>query len=99
MKNVSSVITPHVTSKAHASKDYPILKQIGFKLVKRSSNTNAASFVGSDGKPTPKIQPSTPAPAPKPSDGSGSGSAPGAFTVVTEPESYDSGDDFDYKGK
>jgi hypothetical protein len=34
-----------------------------------------------------------------PSDGSGLGSAPGAFMVATEPESYDSGDNFEYRGK
>ncbi len=85
--------------KAHASKDCPILKQIDYKLVKHSSNTNVACHVGSDGKTTPAVQPPAPTPAPTPSEGSSLGSAPWAFTVVTELESYDSWDNFDYKGK
>ncbi len=41
--------------KANASKDCPILKQIGYKLVNRSSNTNAVSWIGSDGNTTPAV--------------------------------------------
>jgi hypothetical protein len=85
-------------SKAHSSKDCPILKRIGFKLVKRTlPNTNAMSCVGNDGPPT--SQTPAPMPAPTPSDSGGSGSAPGAFTVAMDPESYNSGNDFEYEGK
>jgi hypothetical protein len=38
-------------------------------------------------------------PAPTPSNYSGLGSTPGAFTVATEPESYNSSNNFEYKGK
>ncbi len=85
--------------KAHASKDCPILKQIGYKLVKRLSNTNAVSCVGSDGKTTPAVQPPAPAPAPMSSDSSGLGSTPGSITVATDLLNYNLGDNFDYKGK
>jgi hypothetical protein len=85
-------------NKAHSSKDCPILKRIGFKLVKCTlSNTNATSCIGNNGPPT--AQTPAPAPAPAPSGSGGLGLAPGAFTVATEPESYDSGNDFEYEGK
>ncbi len=93
-----------LSDKAHASKDCPIPKQIGYKLVKRLSNTNVVSRVGSDGNTTPTVQPPAPAPASTPSVGSGSGSSglgltPEIFTVATELESYDSGSNSEYKGK
>ena len=68
-------------NKAHASKDCTILKQIGYKLIKRSSNTDAASCIGSDGNTTPTVQPPASTPVPMPSDGSGLGFAPRAFTA------------------
>jgi hypothetical protein len=46
--------------KAHDLKDCPILKRISYKLVKRSSNPNAASRVGIDGIPLPQSNPQLP---------------------------------------
>ncbi len=87
-------------NKAHSSKDCPILKRIGYKLVKvkhLALDPNAASHVGNDSTP------SAPTPAParvtSPSDSGGLGSAPGAFMVTMVADSYDSGDDFVYEGK
>jgi hypothetical protein len=86
--------------KAHSLKECPILKRIGYKLVKikrLASDTNAASRVGNDSTPSAP----TPAPAPvtSPSDSGGLTLAPGAFTVATVADSYDSGTDFEYEGK
>jgi hypothetical protein len=86
--------------KDHSSKNCPILKRIGYKLVKikrSASDTNAASRVGNDSTPSAP----TPAPAPvtSPSDSGGLTLAPGAFTVATVADSYDSGTDFEYEGK
>ncbi len=86
--------------KAHSSKDCPILKRIGYKLVKikhSALDTNAAFCVGNDSTPSA----STPAPAPvtSPSDSGGSNLALGAFTVATVADSYNSGSDFEYEGK
>jgi hypothetical protein len=79
----------------HHSKDCPILKQIGLKLVKRTpaDGNDAASRVGESPAPAPSPVPNPPAPAPA-SDG-GSTTTPGAFTAATEQESYDSGEEFD----
>jgi hypothetical protein len=77
----------------HPTCDCPILKNLGYKIEKRSgSERDAASRVATDA--TTK---SSPAPAPSPNDASqpGSESAPGAFTASTEHLSYDSGDEFD----
>ena len=87
---------------AHHSKDCPILKQIGLKLVKRTpSDGGDAASRSASAAPSP-APPSAPAPPPAPAappiDG-GSTGTPGAFTAVTEPDSYDSGDEFDYEGK
>ena len=83
----------------HHSKDCPILKQIGLKLVKRTpaDGNDAASRVGESPAPAPPSAPIPPSPAPA-SDG-GSTNTPGAFTAATEQESYDSGDEYDYEGK
>jgi hypothetical protein len=85
--------------KAHSSKDCPILKRISYELVKtkRSAlDTNAASCVGNDSAPSVP----TPAPAPtSPSNSGGSNLVPGAFTVATVADSYNSGTDFEYEGK
>jgi hypothetical protein len=86
--------------KAHSSKDCPILKRIGYKLVKikrSASDTNAASRVGNGNTPsapTPALAPVT-----SPSNSGGSTLAPGAFTVATAADSYDSGTDFEYECK
>ncbi len=89
------------TKPAHHTKDCPILKQLGFKLVKRTpaDGGDAASRVGESPPPAPA--PAAPAPAPAVSvdgglDGAGT---PGAFTAATEADSYESGEEFDYEGK
>jgi hypothetical protein len=82
---------------AHHTKDCPILKQIGLKLVKRTpaNGSDAASCVGENPAPAPAPAP----PAPAPSANGGSAATPGAFTAATEVASYNSGQEFDYKGK
>jgi hypothetical protein len=84
-------------NKAYNSKVCPILKRIGYKLVKSSLETEAASHVGNNSTPATK----TPAAAPLPTslESVGSGSAPKAFTVAMYPDSYNLGDDFIYEGK
>ena len=84
---------------AHHTKDCPILKQIGLKLVKRTpaDGNNAASRVGESLAPAPAPAPTPPTHAPS-ADG-GSAATPGAFTAATKAASYDSGDESDYKGK
>ncbi len=85
---------------AHHSKDCPILKKIGLKLVKRTpaNGGNAASRVGHEAPPPapPTAPPTAPNP---PAKNGGSTETPGAFTATTEPDSYESGGNFDYEGK
>jgi hypothetical protein len=104
----------HITSNkpAHHSKDCPILKKIGLKLVKPTpaDGGDAASQVGHEAPlPAPPTAPPT-APNPPANNGGsagmpgaftagGSAGMPGAFTAATEPNSYNLGDDFDYEGK
>ena len=60
---------------------------------------DAVSRVGSEATtPAQCVNPSQ-APAQSMDSHSGTASIPGAFTVSTEQASYDSGDEFDYKGK
>ncbi len=77
---------------AHHTKDCPILKQLGLKLVKciPADGGDAASCVSE--RPAP-------APTPAPSADGGSAGTPGAFMAATKAESYDSGEEFDYEGK
>jgi hypothetical protein len=79
---------------AHHTKDCRILKQLGLKLVKRTpaNGGDAASCVGESPAPAPTPAPPTPALS---ADG-GLAATPGA---ATEAESYDSGEEFNYKGK
>ncbi len=98
---------------AHHSKDCPILKKISLKLVEctLANGSDAASWVGYEAQlpAPPTAPPATPNPPPADNGGSvgmlgafttgGSAGMPGAFTAATEPNSYDSGDNFDYKGK
>jgi hypothetical protein len=85
---------------AHHSKDCPILKKIGLKLVKRTlaNGSNAASRVGHEAPPPapPTASPAVPNPPAKIGVSAGT---PGAFMVATEPISYDSSKEFDYEGK
>jgi hypothetical protein len=81
----------------HSTCDCPILKNLGYKIEKRSgADRDAASRAATDA--TTK---SSQVPTPPPTDAAqpGSDSAPGAFTVSTEDLSFDSGDEFDYEGK
>jgi hypothetical protein len=82
---------------AHHTKDYPILKQLGLKLVKRTpANGGAtASRVGE----SPALAPASAPPAPAPLANGGSAGTPGALTAATKAERYDSGEEFDYEGK
>jgi hypothetical protein len=84
---------------AHHTKDCPILKQLGLKLVKHTpaDGGDAASQVSETPAPAPAPTPPVP-PVPPSADG-GSSCTPGAFTVVTKVESYDSKEDFNYKSK
>jgi hypothetical protein len=84
----------------HHSKDCPILKKIGLKLVKRTpaNGDDVASRVGQEAPPP--APPTAPPAAPNPlAKNGGSAGTPGAFTAATESNSYDLGDDFDYEGK
>ncbi len=85
---------------AHHSKDCPILKKIFLKLVKRAlaNGGNAASRVGHEAPPPapPTALPAAPNP---PAKNGGSAGMPGAFTAALEPNSYDSGDEFNCKDK
>jgi hypothetical protein len=82
---------------AHHTKNCPILKQIGLKLVKRppADGSDAASRVGESPAQAPAPAPPTPAP----STNGGSAATPGAFTAATKVASYDSSKEFDYEGK
>jgi hypothetical protein len=88
----------------HVTCDCPILKNLGFKLEKRSgSDTSArdvASRVATDAS-LAQAGPTTPAPAPAPPADTQPNTAlvPGAFRASTKQESYDYGDEFDFKGK
>ena len=84
---------------AHHTKDCPILKQLGFKLVMHTpaDGGDVASCVGKS--PAPAPAPAAPAPAPAVSVDGGSAGMPGVFTAATEADSYNSGEEFDYKGK
>ena len=84
---------------AHHTKDCPILRQLGFKLVMctPADGGDAASRVRES--PAPAPAPAAPAPAPAVSVDGGSTGTPGAFTAATEADCYDSGKEFDYEGK
>ena len=87
----------------HHTCDCPILKNLGYKLEKRSGSDSsareAASRVATDACLAATGSAPAPAPAPSPELQPGSVATPGAFSASTEPKSYDSGDGFDYKGK
>jgi hypothetical protein len=87
----------------HLTCDCPILKNLGYKLEKRSGSDTPARDMASRaavdaGSATAGAAP-VPAPAPPAESLPGSLSAPGAFSASTEHASYDSGDEFDYEGK
>jgi hypothetical protein len=88
----------------HNTCDCHVLKNLGFKIDKRTPSDNpqdAASRVATEIPPSPA--PSAPAPAPSSAPPQASGDlqpgsmvAPGAFSAATK---YDFGDKFDYEGK
>jgi len=84
-ENSEKCMICHNTSNkpAHHTKDCPILKQLGFKLVKRTAadSDDAASRVCET--PSPAPAPATPAPAPTVSVDGGSAGTPGAFAAST----------------
>jgi hypothetical protein len=84
---------------AHHTKDCPILRHLGFKLVKRTpaDGGDTASCVGES--PAPAPAPAAPVPAPAVSVDRGLTGLPRAFTAAAEADCYDSGKEFDYEGK
>ena len=87
----------------HNTCDCPIMKNLGFKIKKRSpldTPREAASQVATEIPSTPAPAPA-PMPAPPPPKDSQPGFVviPGAFSAVTETTYCNSGDEFDYKGK
>jgi hypothetical protein len=88
----------------HKTCDCPILKNFKLKFEKRSEANNSAwanaSRVATNAagtSPYPVPQPSVL--ATQPLDISGSASLPSTFTASTDAESYNLGEEFDYKGK
>jgi hypothetical protein len=87
----------------HKTCNCPILKKLGFKLMKRMAANNAprdaALQVATDATtPAPAATPSS-ASIPSSNKQSGSASIPGAFSASADQASYDYGDEFDYEGK
>ncbi len=91
--------TTHPTNHLTTAQTAPSLKESA-KLIKRTpADGNTASRVGKEVPP-----PSPPAAAmvlatPTQAGSGGSASTPGAFMAATEPDTYDSGNEFNYKGK
>jgi hypothetical protein len=87
----------------HNTCNCPIMKNLGFKIEKRSPLDNpckAASQVVTEVPSTPAPAPApTPAPPPLGDSQPGFVVVPGAFSAVTETTYYNSGDEFDYEGK
>jgi hypothetical protein len=87
----------------HKTCNCPILKKLGFKIVKRT----AANSAPRDATLRVATDATTPAPATTPSSASvpsldkqsGSALIPGAFSTLADQASYDSGNKFDYEGK
>jgi hypothetical protein len=86
---------------AHHSKDCPIFKTIRHKLVKVGSaeGVDAASQAAREAPVSASPPASSPGTQNPPGNQGGLTSAPGAFTAATDYESYDSGEEFEYKGK
>jgi hypothetical protein len=84
----------------HHSTNCPILHRNGLKIVKRTPpDGDVASRVGKVVPPT-STHAAPPVPAtPMKAGSGGSASTPGAFMAATNPETYDSGDEYDYEGK
>jgi len=87
----------------HLTCDCPILKNLGFKLEKRSNSESAtreaASRVATDAGASAGPAPAPAPAAPTDTQPGPASSPPGAFSASSEQASYDSGDEFDYEGK
>jgi hypothetical protein len=81
------------------SRDCPTLKKLGFILVKWTDSDKADAASQVTAPPTGDTTKPAQTPAPASDATSGSGSLPGGFSAAAEPISYNSGDDYDYKGK
>jgi hypothetical protein len=79
----------------HKSRDCPILKKLGLKLVKRTDSDKADTASRVTAPPTGDTTKPAQTPAPSSDATSGSGSLPGGFSAAAEPVSYNSGDDYD----
>jgi hypothetical protein len=83
----------------HSPLKCPILKKLGLKLEKclaADNSNNSAACIASDNSSGTAT---TPAPAPAPASNGGPTNIAGTCTASTEAESYNSGGEFDYKGK
>jgi hypothetical protein len=85
----------------HKSCNCPILKKLGFKLEKRTGLDNTGGDAASCVTAPPAGNAPKPASSPAPAldATTGSETIPGAYAVAAEPDSYDSGEDYDYEGK
>ncbi len=83
----------------HMSRDCPILKKLGLKLVKRTDSDKAETASQDTAPPTSDTTKLAQTPAPASDATSGSGFFPGGISAAAEPVSYDSGGDYDYEGK
>jgi hypothetical protein len=83
----------------HKSRGCPILKKLGFKLEKRMDSDKADATFWVTAPPTGDTTKPAQTPAPASDATSGSGSLSGSFSAAAEPDSYDSGDNYNYKGK
>jgi hypothetical protein len=83
----------------HKTHDCPILKKLGFKLEKRTDSDKADATSWVTTPPTGDTTKPAQTPASASDATSGLGSLPGSFSAAAEPDLYDSGDNYDYKGK
>jgi hypothetical protein len=83
----------------HKSRDCPILKKLGLKMIKwtDSDKADAASWVTAP--PTGDTTKPAQTPAPASHATSSLGSLPGGFSAAAEPVLYNSGEDYDNEGK
>jgi hypothetical protein len=85
----------------HKSRDCLILKKLGFKLEKRTGSDNTGGDAASCVTAPPAGDALKPASSPAPTldATTGSETIPGTYAATAEPDSYDSGDDYDYEGR
>jgi hypothetical protein len=83
----------------HSPSKCPILKKLGLKLKKHSATDNSNNLAARVASDNSSSTATTPAPAPASASNGRSTNILGACTASTEAESYNSGKEFDYKGK